>query len=328
MVKKLRLAGMAVVTLLVLGACQALFIGVFPPTAGQMSARADLSELVAAAPAAGFNLSIVAVGGAEYVLLFSAGSFDASQTHLVVLDSDLHVIGSFTNAQIFAAAFSYLNGQFAMADAGGEVVAGNVRLAVDKTGVAIWGSSAITLGQPSIPNLGANEVNFSAGGGMFSYTEYDGAWLPVGFRSVALGAPSTSINLVGAFTDADSLSAPNVFILQDYGSTQIYFLSIPKDDIAGSNLSGVVTTTVFDTYSPFSKSTLDSRTVCYSRGSIIAYDQESEALVRFPLDSPSEVSSVPLLYARDRRVAAGISGTYCVVWDPATRELTRYEQWW
>jgi hypothetical protein len=329
MVKKLRLVGTAIVTLLALAACQVLFVGVFPPTTAQMTARANLSALVAAAPAASFSLSIVAAGSTEYVLLFSGSSFDPSQTHLIILDSGLNTVGSFTNAEILAAASSYLNGQFAMADAGGQIVAGNVRFTVQQTGVVISGSLTSPLGQPAIPNLGANEVNFSAGSGTFSYMEYDSAWTYLGARSVPLGAPSTSINLVGAFTDADSLSAPNVFVLQDYGSQQTYFLSIPKDDIAGGNLLVAVgASSVFATFNPFSKSTLDSSTVCYSGGSIIAYDHQSEALVRFPLDNPSNVSSLPLRYASNRKVAAGFSGTYCVVWDPGTRMLTRYEQWW
>jgi hypothetical protein len=328
MVKAMRLVVTAIVALLALDACQVAFIGVFPPTSSQMTARTDLSAQVAAGPAASFNLAIVSAGGSEYVLLFSSAGFDPAQTHLVVLDSQLRVISAFTNAELYAAASSYLLGQYAMADANSQVVVGNIRFTASQTGFLATGTVAAVLWQPSLVNLGANEANFSASGGAFSYTEYDSAWLSLGSRSVPLGAPSTSINLVGAFTDPDSLSAPIVFMLQDYGSQQSYFLSIPKDDIAGTNLSTVVTTSVFATFNPFSKSTLDPSTACYSHGNIIAYDHQSEALVRFPLDDPSNVSSLPLISASSRRVAAGISGTYCVVWDADTRELTRYEQWW
>jgi hypothetical protein len=329
MVRKLLLAGTTIVTLLTLGSCQVAFIGVFPPAISQMTARKDLSAVVPAGQAASFNLAVVSAGGPEYVLLFSSSGFDPAQVHLVVLDSSLNMVGSFTNTDIQMAAFVYLNGQYAMGDAAGQFVAGNIRFDVHQAGVVILGSFTSSLGQPSIPNLGANEVNFSAGGGVFSYTEYDSSWTYIGSRSVALGAPSTMVNFVGAFTDADSLSAPDVFVLQDYGSQQTYILSIPKNDIAGTNLSGAVgASTVFATYNPFSKSTLDSRTVCYSRGSVVAYDHDSEALVRFPLDNPSDVRSLPLRYATNRRLALGPSGSYCVVWDPGTRTLTRYEQWW
>ena len=50
--------------------------------------------------------------------------------------------------------------------------------------------------------------------------------------------------------------------------------------------------------------------------------------MRFTLDAPDTVSTLSLKWVNHMKVAAGKSGTYCVVWDPAARTLTRYEQWW
>jgi hypothetical protein len=76
------------------------------------------------------------------------------------------------------------------------------------------------------------------------------------------------------------------------------------------------------------KSNLNSQALAFTRGGIIAYDYQSSSLVRFTLSSPDSVSSLPLKYVNGMKLAAGVSGGYCVVWDPASRTLTRYEQWW
>ena len=57
--------------LLALSACELLFIGAFPPSVGQATARADLSGDIDPSTASYFTLSTVNAGGIEYVLLFT-----------------------------------------------------------------------------------------------------------------------------------------------------------------------------------------------------------------------------------------------------------------
>ncbi len=320
------LAGLAA-AVLSLAACQALFVGVFPAAASQLSARADLSAAVSSSAASSFGLDTVTVGGSEYVVLASMSGFDPAQPHILVMDAHLKTVSTFTNADVLVTTGSYLSGQYVMADVNGDVVVGNVRLALSASGFVIVGPAVHALSQPAVIGLGVNEADFGASGNFFTYTEYDDAWGAPLPSSTFLGAPSTTLNFQGAFTDPDSLSGPDVFVLQDYGSQVVWILTIPKLQINGATLSSF-TSNVFSDYKPYSLTDLDSSTVSYARGSVIAFNHRSDDLVRFPLDDPNRTSLLPLAYSDHLGVAAGPSGTWCVVWNPDARELARYEQWW
>jgi hypothetical protein len=92
------------VTLLSLSSCALLFAGYFSQELAQATAVADLSHIVPASPASSFNLSIVASGSDEYVLLYSSTPFDPSQNHLVVLSPTLEVLQLYTGSDINAVA--------------------------------------------------------------------------------------------------------------------------------------------------------------------------------------------------------------------------------
>jgi len=337
MVRSLRLPVMSGALLLALASCQVLFVGAFPPSISQATAKTDLSALVAAAPASYFSLSTVTANGLEYVLLFTSMGFDSTQAHLVVLDPQLKVLNTFTLDQIIAlpTAGGSFFGNFTMTDVNDRVIIGNLRFDALAGGLAFSQKDpAIGLYSPSVSGLPVfpfHETNFRVVSSNFAYDEFNSAWGLTANFSVPLGIPSppsqSTLFLVNVFTDRDSGSAPDVFVFQDFGAQRTYFLRIPKGDIDGG--LSVAAPSVFSYYpSPVVKSNLSGESIGYSRAGVIGYDQKADALVRFTLDAPDSVSSLPLKRTNGLKVAAGISGTWCVVWDPDTRMVTRYEQWW
>jgi hypothetical protein len=347
MVRSLRVAGMlgAFLLLLLLGSCQVLFIGMFPAALGQATARADFSARIAAAPASYFSLSTVSAGGNEYVILFTSMSFDTSQVHLLIMDPHLNVLNAYSINDLAAiSAGPLLNGNCTMTDVDGFVVIGNMRFSAQPTGFTLDTSyPGVSLYAPSVsgmPSYFFNETRFRTSGsnpmtGVFLlYDEYNSAWAPTLTFVTPLGIPdppTQNLRFQNVFTDHDSAATPDLFIFQDDSAQRTYFLRIPKLDIDGG-LSVVTSaaSNVFTYYgaSVITKSNLSSQTVSFCRAGVIAYDQDSESLVRFTLEAPDSVSSLALKRVDRMQVAAGMSGTYCVVWDPGTRTLTRYEQWW
>jgi hypothetical protein len=344
MVKLVRILVMSGALLLPLVSCQVLFMGIFPSTVGQMSARADLTAVVPAGPASGFTLTTVTANSFEYVLLFTASPFDNSQVHLVVLDPHLKVLNQFTQNALYALSGStaYLGGTAAMVDVNDKVVVGNFRFLADTSGLSFAAVNPVALYSPSVrgrPQYTRNEVNFQLSGGLLTYNEYSSGWSFNGTRgNIPIGVPSpppqAQLNLLDVMTDPNSAVEPDLFLFQDGGSQRTYFLQVPKSDI-NSDLGAVIPpapdlfTYAAANYPPLVvKSNLSMNGIGFSRAGIVAYDQGANALVHFTLDAPDSVSSLPLKSVSGLQVAAGMDGTYCVVWDPNTRSLTRYEQWW
>ena len=351
MVKALRLAGMISALLLPLASCDVLFNGVFSPAVGQVTARADLSASIAAAPAGSFSLSTVSAGGNEFVLLYSTLGFDSTQNHLIVMDPHLKVLTTFTLDALVAlpTAGDPFAGNFTMTDVNGQVLVGSILFNASAAGFSFSSKfpSGFSLRGPSVtdlpafgPALAFNEINFMTISGNLVYSQYNSAWSWVANPFALLGTPSPPpsgpLNVVNVFTDQDSAATPDVVVLQDSGggSSHMYFLRIPKADInAGINVAIATDPDIFThaalNYPPVvAKSNLSSQGIAFSRAGIIAYDYQSTSLVQFTLDAPDSVSSLPLKNVNGMKLAAGISGTYCVVWDPVSRTLTRYEQWW
>jgi hypothetical protein len=274
------------------------------------------------------------------VLLFSSFPFDPAQPHLVVMDSHLKVLATFTNSDFLVMTASYLGGQTVMTDVNGQVIVGNFRFDALPSGFSFSAVNPATLYSPSVsgsPAYNYNETNFAIVNFpplQLQYQEFDSTWVPTGLFTTPLGAPSpapASLRLQSVFSDIDSAAAPDVFVFQDDPDQRTYFLRVPKVEIDGG--LSLVAPDLF-TYAAANypalvvKSDLDSQTISYSRAGMIAFEHQSEALVRFTLDAPDTVSSMPVQWTNGMRVAAGISGTWCVIWDPGTRMLTRYEQWW
>ncbi len=343
-----RLAVILCALLLALASCDVLFSGVFPPSVGQMTARAELSASVDAAPASSFSLTTVAAGGNEYVLLFSTLSFDGTKPHLIVMDPHLNVLSSFTMDALVALPNpgNPFAGSVAMTDVKGQVLVGSVWFDATPAGFspARKAPTGFNLYAPSVtgmPAFGFNEINFRISSGSLTYDEYDPAWGWLIGPAAPLGTPSPPpsgpLFLTNVFADQDSATAPDVFLFQESnsnGPSHWYFLRIPKADIdVNINVAIGADPDIFThaalNYPPVVvKSDLAWQGVAYSRAGIIAYDYHSSSLVRFTLDAPDSVDSLALKWVNGMKLAAGISGGYCVVWDPVSRTLTRYEQWW
>jgi hypothetical protein len=357
MVRALRLAAMICALLLPLASCDVLFSGVFSPAIAQVTARADLSASIAAAPAGSFSLSTVSAGGNEYVLLFSAMAFDSTKNHLIVMDSHLNVLNSFTLDALDAlpsAADPFGNGNSfgqisAMTGVNGQVLIGNIWFDASPAGFSFShkvSGPTFCLSGPSVADMsspGFNEINFTIFSGNLVYTQYDSAWGWLAGPFAPLGTPSPPpsglLNLANVFADPDSAASPDVLVFQDSGGSgpsHMYFLRMPKADIIINTPPYFAIGTDPDIFTHASlnyppivvKSNLSSQALAFSRAGIFAYDFQSDSLVRFTLDAPDSVSSLPLKDVNGMKLAAGISGSYCVVWDPVSRTLTRYEQWW
>ena len=164
-----------------------------------------------------------------------------------------------------------------------------------------------------------------------------GTGLPLGLPSPPPPAGSF-FNLLNVLTDTTSPSTPDVLIFRADGpSNQTYFMRAPKVVIDGdigqgyalpSGLPDIFSYAAANLPPLVIKPNLDRNSIGFSRAGVTAYDEDARTLVRFTLDEPGKVSSLSINWVNGMRLAAGISGDYCVVWDPVSRTLTRYEQWW
>ena len=238
MVKTLRLAAVISALLLSLVSCDALFNGVFPPAVGQVTARADLSASIAAAAASSFSLSTVSAGGNEYVILFTSLGFDSSRPHLLIMDSRLKVLSSYTLGELGTVApGGTFSGGAAMTDASDQVLIGNVFFTVlpsgllapagNPTGVGLFGPAITILPMDST----FHEANYRVSLPSLTWTEYSSGWNAPFTYSCILGGPTQSLRILTIFEDRDSASTPDVFVFQDDNSQQTSFAKVPKADI-------------------------------------------------------------------------------------------------
>jgi hypothetical protein len=323
------------VLFLALASCDVLFMGYFPASVAQTTALTDLSGSIDPVDASSFSLSTLTAGGIEYVLLFSDLTFDSSRAHLFVLDPQLNVLQSFSNDLLFSLVATFLTGKAAMTEAADKVAIGNLIFDPVSTGLSNpTGNPAVVLSDPSTglqPYDAYNETNYHAGGGLFQWDEYDQLWGGHIPYSVQLGTPSpppqSTIRIVRIFNDQDSIASHLVYAFRDDGSERTYFLRIPRLDLH-NDLSVVGVSGVLGYYPAIVKENLASESIGISRQGVVAYDHSSNSIIHFSLDSPGKVDSLSVRRTDHMQLAAGNDGTYCVAWDPDTRILTRYEQWW
>jgi hypothetical protein len=329
MVRVLRRAVMACLVLLALDSCQVLFVGVFPASASQITARADLSASIAAAPASYFGVSVVNALGTEYAVLYSTYPFASSQKRLYFLDAGLNVLSSWSNDDVTLAGWPALSGSAAMTDVNGAPAIGGLSWSP----LVVPPVPSFPIGPPSVdaPAVTTNLDNasgFNTGGGTLSYTLWNSAWGTPAPDTPALGGPSSSLFVISAFSDPNPGVANVILVFQD-NNQQSYFLSVSKADIELPITSVPGFTNMFSWYPTVAtKSNLDRNSIAVSRSGVVAYDQQARALIRFPLNDPGKVSSMAFNWKSGMKLAASVSGSYCVVWDPSNRTLTRYDQWW
>jgi hypothetical protein len=331
MVRRLGLAGLSAAMMISLAACQVLFIGVFPGTVGQTTARRDLSAVIGASQASSFRLATLSANGRDYVLLFSSAGFDPSQAHLVIMDGMLNVIRSYSNSDLATqpAFMTSLSGSSALTDLNGDMLVGNLRFQTT-SGTPTPFATNLTLDGPAITVAPIDfyiETGFTSDGINLHYIEYNAAWTLSGFSPyVPLGtpspAPASGLQLVGVFSDP-IYPTPATLAFGDSQGGYIYFVLVPKADInTGFPL-------VFSpAYAQTSRRDLQWQSISASRQGVVAYDHRSGALIRFTVDDPGAVSEMTIQSDGNVETAQGQDGTYCVVWDIDHRVLTRYEHWW
>lgn len=126
----------ATVLILPLASCDMLFVGMFPADVAQMTSRIDLSDKIPAGSAATFNLSVLKLGTAEYVLLFSTDGYDPSLAHLFVLSPALQILNEYTLIVLNSLAGDPFKGNGAVAHrADSTIVVGNVVMTPDPSGL-------------------------------------------------------------------------------------------------------------------------------------------------------------------------------------------------
>jgi hypothetical protein len=127
MTRTIRTAVSGIAIILALASCDVLFMGVFPSSLSQATARADLSSVIGQAGANTFNVSIARSYGFEFVILSSSGGFDPTRPHVIVLSPALEVLNTYSLADMAAAPYSFsFSGGSAFAHlADGHIVIGN-----------------------------------------------------------------------------------------------------------------------------------------------------------------------------------------------------------
>jgi len=341
--KTVRLAIIGFCMLLALASCDVLFMGVFPGSAGQATARADLSALIGPADAGTFNLSIARSYGFEFVILSSPTAFDPARTHIVVLSPKLEKMNTYSLADVpfFSAGPTFVAAYGHLSD--GHIEIGNIDGVASAAGITLSVPPQLSITLGNWPIIGArlptllfytwNNFRIDSTNTLL-YDGYLDDWS--GFTSLSrlvrpIDATHGQLFLDGVFTNPEDdvgLNNASLFAFREKDTDTEHFVQIPKSpDLEDPS---VITGDIFSSgYPTFSKSHLDSGSVAVTADSIVAYDENARAWIRFTPFSPDDVTS---LYVGRRgsqeKSAFSFSGGYYCIWDPDTRTLTRYEDWW
>ena len=331
-----RLAAVGVGLILSLASCDILFMGVFPSSLGQATARIDLSDRIGSAEASTFNLSIARSYGFEFVILYSGAGLGSTKDSLIVLSPQLGVKNEY--AYNFGTASPNISVFAHLSD--GHIVAGNFDGLATSAGLQLIGPvpGGVTLSNWSI--IGSTTTSAYAWTGFWmdsttnsmSYSAYKQDWtaasIPTLTRTVRPVDPTQpGLWLNGVFTNPeDVLGNTCLFVFGEENSNTTHFVQVPKSP----DLDMPPTPAIFSSgYPTFSKSNLDSGSIAVTTDGIVAYDGSARSWIRFTATNPNGVTS---LYVgernRNEKTAFSFSGGYYCVWDPVTRVLTRYENWW
>jgi len=335
MVRKLPLAGLAAAVLLSLGACEVLFVGVFPGSAAQITARYDLSSSIPAVDAAEFDVSVLEGYGREFVILHASTAFDPSLPHVFVFGPSLALRDTYTldylNSSAVSSSGPSVSGNSAMVDGSQYIVVGNVQYFPQIGDLVPFARLSASLWGPSIngqPFSSQNFINFQVDStNTVGWTAWDYSWAAgSGISAVARPTAQGQLWMRGAFADPEDIDYDQAFLVfGEQNSEMTWFLKVPKSYLL---TQGALATPLFDNYPCFSKDHLDSEHLYYTRQGLVAYDQSSKSLLRFQFSSPDRVDAMRAPALNDQRLSFSLSGDYFVAWDPASRTLTRYEKWW
>jgi hypothetical protein len=346
MMRMLRTAAAGIGLVLALASCDVLFMGIFPSSLGQATAAVDLSASIDPAAASTFNLSIARSYGFEFAILYSTAGFDATKPHVIVLSPGLKVLNTYSladvNLIVSPASFSgstvfahLVDGHIVIGNADGVATSRGLKLIGPLPGGLPLNGWTIIGGQ--LPSMSAYawigfQVNQTTN--TLTYSPFDIGWFPVAPPPVnlpwlvrPLDASHGPLDLDGVFTNPeDELGNTSLFVFGDRNAGAEWFVQIPKSP----DLEAPPTTPIFSgAYPTFSKEELDSRSIAVTRDGIVAFQYSTQSWIKFTPAAPQTVTS---LYVGRRgshqQSAFSFSGGWYCIWDPETRTLVRYEDWW
>ncbi len=326
-----RLSRVVTGALLVLPLSACIFVlSPFPATLSQVVARSDLSTVVPAGQGQMYRPFIVTPTGGDFVILLSnAMSVDPVA---VVLDSDLHLIQTYTSSQL--SAWGFTGGWLAITDAIGDAVIGSLRFSASElstVGAAPTGGSIGTsLNSPGFgsPSNGTNEVNFTVAGNLLTYSRYSN-WASLGTSSgLQINAAGGSYWIEAVFNVDDTVGAGSVvLVLTEAGnSSNVTFVALPLVDVTLNTLLSPL----LSAYPSRSYTNLQASSIGFAGDSIVAYSYDAGLLNRYSPSTFDKISS--LLVGRtgrhDPKYAYKATGGWSVVFDPESRTLDKVANWW
>ena len=325
-----------VILALPLSAC--IFVAsVFPATLSQIVARADLSAVIPANAGSQYQPYIVTPSGGEFVMLMRNNGGPDPVT--VVMDANLKVIQTYSLSQLNGWGYDGV-GYRPMLNAEGTVEFSNIAFSTGNLSTVNQNPSFG--GHPSItgPGFGspgnANDINFTmTGGNTLTYAQWNWYYAPFEFNSnpVVVNGTGGNYQVVAVYDVDDTPTAGEVvLVLSDQGSSSnVYFVAIPLVDIL---TFGAVGSPLFSNYPYKTLSNVNSFSVGFAGDSLVAYDGNSNSLVRYSVKPPfNQLGSLSLGSNNGNnngniQYAYKMTGGYYVVYDPNARTLTKVANWW
>ena len=311
-----------------LGSCQVLefvFSSVFPSTTGLTRAQADLSGRITSGNGTAFRLRVVQSGGYGYVILI--GSLPSGITAFVY-DLDLAPKATFTGVTT----------DLVMVDGGGYIVIGSQEYSpanLAPAGTTMGNSlnyNGVTCGADAFAAVSTQSANFSIppSSSVMGYTTFAYPWVAGGTpRSATLSALVSNLRIDAILDDGNPSGNITLVASQvNYGGNgssgeTCWFLTTSKSNYSG----GTIPANLLDS-SP-RLDTIDTGSLGFAQGSIMAYDSKAGRFLRL---DPATGSTQGSFYSggdiSSTRVAYPVSGGSFYAFDTQTRVLTKYAPWW
>jgi hypothetical protein len=306
-------------------------LSAFPPTLSQVLARADLSGTIPAGTGSQYQPYIVTPTGGEFVILLNRSmSMDPAA---VVMDSNLNVIQTYTDAQLTGWGIS--PGGTLLTDALGNVAFPSKWFrAADLATVNSppFGVTTPLFGASfSSPAGNANVVNFQVSGNALTYSQYDSSWgLVFTGAGILVNGAGGNYNVVAVYNVGDAPAAGEVVLVLSDFSNSLYLIDIPLFDI----LNNSVASPLFSSYPYATLTNINSSSIGFAGDSLVAYNYNSGALIRYSVKPPfSQISSLSIgnnngNTSGSLQYAYKMTGGYSVVYDGNARKLTKVANWW
>jgi len=324
--------------LLVLCSCGLFTASPFPvmltQTIAQRSFAADIPDTVLD----NFMPWVVENGSTSRLVLLVGGfPYPSSEPWLFVLDEDLSVIQSYTIADLQALVTpKSFNGSQVMVDACGNLVVGTALFAFTSNSITPAGNTdamadAGGFHNPGFPlaSPGNNLVNMSAAGSTLSWHNYQSCWMDSTSWSTSITYAAINLELRAVLSEPYP-SITDVFLVFAENSTDtVHFVRVPRNDF-----NGTLPAFFMDRpeYPSFAKEEIDTDSIGYTSGGIVAYSYQSQDYILFTFSEPDKLTSLHVGNIDDekdsQRTSWSWSGGYSCVYDTRTKTLYKVAKWW